>query len=68
MGGSLKPITCPACDLIIPAFHFLYRKEFRITVIANDLEEAYIKAQTGRWLYVTLISEALHYDMLKEVD
>ena len=48
-------------------FHFFYRREFRITVIAKNIEEAIIKAQTGGWSNVTLIPEALHYDML-EID
>ena len=51
-----------------PVFIFLYRKEFRIAVLAKDLEEAYVKAQTGRWVDVRLTVEALHYDMLEEVD
>ncbi len=49
-------------------FYFLYRNEFRITVVADDLEEAYVKAQTGGWANVTLVLEALHCGMLEEVD
>ena len=48
-----------------PAFVFLYRKEFRIAVLAKDLEEAYVKAQTGCWVNVTLATYNLHYDLLE---
>ena len=63
-------LLCSRCgynsELNHAVFSFLYRKEFRIKVIANDIEEAYVKAQTGQWASVTLIPDALHYDMLEE--
>ena len=67
---SEEKIYCMDCGYASEhglVFHFLYRKEIRITVIADDLEVAYLKAQTGLWAD-TKPMEVLHYDMLEEVD